>query len=197
MRALTPLLMCVMLLPAACGGAESESSEGTMIDWDLTRSHTIEDVDWPKPDLTAVELSPVSSVSVRLPEGKRFSGDGELVHDVTMDRRDQLVRNIQIDSHPRTREDAHELAVEWAGEWGLSREPLDRWRDGQTKTPVMTTAREDERIGAEGPTRPWRYSTPSATTGRRWCRCSSTGPTERRSKRRSESRTEARHVGQP
>jgi hypothetical protein len=63
-----------------------------MIEWDLSISHTTADVDWPKPDLTAVEISPVESVEIRLPAGRRFSGDGELVHDVTLDRRGDLLR---------------------------------------------------------------------------------------------------------
>ncbi|MGH2764094.1 MAG: hypothetical protein ACRDL4_14355 [Thermoleophilaceae bacterium] len=144
------LALFVMLLAAGCGG-ESESSEGTMIDWDLSQSHTVEDVDWPKPDLTAVELSPVSSVSIELPDGKSFESDGDVVHDVTMDRRDRQVRGMQIDSHPRSREAAYELAVRWAGEWKLSQQPFDRWRAGETKTPVISAGREQERIGPKGP----------------------------------------------
>ena len=45
----------------------------------------------------------------------------------------------------------HELAVLWAEEWDLSREPLDRWRDGAAKTPAITSGRPVERIGDGGP----------------------------------------------
>jgi hypothetical protein len=58
---------------------------------------------------------------------------------------------VQIDSHPRSEADAHELAVRWAEKWGLSREPLDRLRAGATKTPVITSARPADRIGDGGP----------------------------------------------
>jgi hypothetical protein len=145
------LVACVALALAGCGGSDSASGDGTVIDWDLSRSHTVDDVEWPKPDLSAVEISPVDSVRIRLPEGRSFASDGDVVHDLTLDRRDQIVRGVQIDSHPRSTEDAHELAVRWAGEWGLSREPLDRWRDGDTKTPVITSSRREERIGDDGP----------------------------------------------
>jgi hypothetical protein len=151
MARLASLLLCAMLAAAGCGESETESSEGTMIDWDLSISHTAEDVDWPKPDLSAVEISPVDSVEIRLPAGKRFSGDGELVHDVTLDRRGPLLRGLQIDSHPRTRDQAYELAASWADDWGLSRQPFDEWRDGARKTPVLSTARQGERIGQDGP----------------------------------------------
>jgi hypothetical protein len=122
-----------------------------MIDWDLSRSHGVEDVDWPKQELSAVEISPVGPVRIQLPGGRSFVADDDVVRDVTLDRRDRVVRGVQIDSEPRSAADAHELAVRWAEEWGLSREPLDRWRDGGTKTPVITSARREERIGESGP----------------------------------------------
>jgi hypothetical protein len=111
----------------------------------------VDEVDWPKPDLSAVEISSVGSVRIELPEGRAFDAEEGVVHDVTLDRRGRLVRNVQIDSHPRSEADAHELALRWAEEWGLSREPLDRWRDGETKTPVLTSARRADRIGGSGP----------------------------------------------
>jgi hypothetical protein len=152
MARLSVLAACALLALTGCGGSEPASGEDQpMIDWDLSRSHTIDDVDWPKPDLSAVEISPVESVRIELPEGRSFASDGDVVHDVTLDRRDRVVRNVQIDSHPRSAADAHDLAVRWAEEWDLSREPLDRWRDGGTKTPVITSARREERIGESGP----------------------------------------------
>jgi hypothetical protein len=122
-----------------------------MIDWNLSRSHTVDDVEWPKPELRAVEISPVDAVRIRLPEGRSFASDGEVVHDITLDRRDRIVQGVQIDSHPRSAADAHELAVDWAGDWGLSREPLDRWREGDTKTPVITSVPREKRLGEDGP----------------------------------------------
>jgi hypothetical protein len=149
---LSMLAACLLLALTGCGGSDTASGDGgDMIDWDLSSSHTVDDVDWPKPDLSAVEISPVESVRIELPDGRAFEAEEGVVHDVTLDRRDRVVRNVQIDSHPRSEEDAHELAVRWAEEWDLSREPLDRWRDGETKTPVITSARPAERIGESGP----------------------------------------------
>ena len=146
------LAACAAIALTGCGGSEPASGDDdAMIDWDLSRSHTVDDVDWPKPDLSAVEISPVEAVRIELPEGRTFEAESGVVHDVTMDRRDRVVRNVQIDSHPLSATDAHELAVRWAEQWGLSREPLDRWRDGETKTPVITSARPEDRIGESGP----------------------------------------------
>jgi hypothetical protein len=151
MQRTTAFVAGLLLALAGCGGSEPASGEGTVIDWNLSRSHTVGDVDWPKPDLSALEISPVDEVRIELPEGRSFESDGEVVHDITLDRRDRIVRNVQIDSHPRSAADAHELAVRWADRWGLSREPLDSWRDGATKTPVITSARRAQRIGDAGP----------------------------------------------
>jgi hypothetical protein len=151
MGRLSAFAACLLLALAGCGGSGTASGDEAMIDWDLSRSHTVDDVEWPNPNLSAVEISPVDSVRIELPEGRSFAGDGDVVHDITMDRRERVLRYVQIDSHPRSATDAHELAVRWAGDWGLSREPLDRWRDGGTKTPVITSARRAERIGDSGP----------------------------------------------
>ena len=146
------LVACLVPVLSACGGSNSDAEAGdeAVIDWNLSQSHTVDDVDWPKPDQSAVEISPVEEVRIELPEGRSFDSDGEVVHDVTLDRRERIVRNVQIDSHPRSAEDAHALAVRWAEEWGLSREPLDRWRDNG-KTPAITSAPGGKRIGDAGP----------------------------------------------
>lgn len=151
MRQTSVLVACLLLALTGCGGSESAEGDEAMIDWDLSSSHTMADVDWPKPDLSAVEISPVEQVHIALPGGRSFEADGDTVHDITLDRRGRIVRNLQIDSHPLGKADAHELAVRWAEEWELSREPLDRWRDGAAKTPAITSGRPAERIGEDGP----------------------------------------------
>jgi hypothetical protein len=151
MQRATVLAACLLLALTGCGDSDPASGDEAMIDWDLSRSHTTADVDWPKPELSAVEISPVGEVRIELPEDRSFTAEGDVVHDITLDRRERIVRNVQIDSHPRSETDAHELAVRWAKDWGLSREPLDRWRDGEVRTPVITSARRAERIGDAGP----------------------------------------------
>ena len=148
----TSALVAVLLLALSrCGGTEPAARDDAVIDWDLSRSHTVGDVEWPKPDVSAVEISPVEEVRIELPADRSFEADGDVVHDITLDRRERIVRTLQIDSHPRSATDAHDLAVRWAEDWDLSREPLDRWRDGAVKTPVVTSARGEGRIGDAGP----------------------------------------------
>ena len=130
-------------LAAGCGGG----GDAAVIDWDLTRSHTTADVDWPKPELDSTVIEPVESVRIRFPGGKTFASDGDVVHDVTLARESaqaEQVDYIQIDSHPRTSEDAYRLAVRWAEEWGLPREPLDDWSKGGQAGGALTTATRAE-----------------------------------------------------
>lgn len=151
MGRLTAALCCAMLAVAAgCGDDDSASGDGMTIDWDLSASHTVEDVKWPRDDLSAVVLDPVESVSIRLPEGRRFTGDGDLVHDVSLERRGREVQTVQIDSHPRPEDEAYRLAARWAEDWGLPPEPLAGWREGGDQT-VQTSVTESGRIGPEGP----------------------------------------------
>jgi hypothetical protein len=151
MARLTAAVCCAMLaVVAGCGDDDSASAEGVTIDWDLSASHTVADVEWPRDDLSAVVLDPVGRVSIRLPEGRRFSGDGELVHDVSLERRGRTVQTVQIDSHPRPADDAYRLAVRWAEEWGLPTEPLADWQEDGDST-VQTSVTESGRIGPAGP----------------------------------------------
>jgi hypothetical protein len=151
MTRLTIALSCAMLVAVAgCGDDDSASDEGMRIDWDLSASHTVEDVNWPRDDLTAVVLDGVNGVSIRLPEGRRFTGDGDLVHDVSLERSGGTVQTVQIDSHPRPKDDAYRLAVRWAEDWGLPTEPLAAWREDGDST-VQTSVTESGRIGPEGP----------------------------------------------
>ena len=120
------------LLAALAGGCGVSVNRGPsdekprVIDWDLRRSHTVADVRWPRPDLTATEIAPIDSVRIRFP-GEEVLEAGEEVHDVTLEREGDLVTLLQIDSHPRTTEDTYRLALRWARDWRLPRAPLDEW----------------------------------------------------------------------
>jgi hypothetical protein len=149
------LFCCALLACAGCGDGDGDSGDGdtgdsAMIDWDLSGSHTTDDVDWPRGDLSAVVLDPVESVSIRLPKGRRFEGDGEVVHDVSLERRGDSVQTVQVDSYPRASDEAYRLALSWADEWGLPTEPLASWREDASRV-VQTSVTEEGRIGPDGP----------------------------------------------
>lgn len=122
---------------SACGEVAGGRGGAVTIDWDVSRSHTVEDVDWPRPDLSAVELQPVRSVRIRFPGSKIFQA-GEEVHDVTLTRElvgadgmSDQVANIQVDFHPLVTDQAYRLATRLAEEWRLPTDPLDAWHQAR------------------------------------------------------------------
>lgn len=135
-------LLAAAALATGCGGEQP-----AVIDWDLSSSRTTAHVDWPTPDLDSTVIEPIQSVRIRFPRGRVFVSDGDVVHDVTLAREDDAAKEIdliQIDSHPRTTEDAYRLAVRWAEQWRLPHASLDDWYEGRVKTPVLTTATRAE-----------------------------------------------------
>lgn len=108
-------------LVSSCRGNKPAS-----IDWDLSRSHTLADVDFPRPDLTANEIAPIDSVKIRLPGGKVFTGGDEL-HNVSLTRDRDVVTELQIDTKPLTTDEAYRVALRRADEWGLPRGPIEEW----------------------------------------------------------------------
>lgn len=120
----TAWLVVAAVLAVACNGGE----EPVVIDWDLSSSHTAGEVD-PGEDPASEDYNfePVASVRLALPGGEVFeAGEGD-VHDVTVARAGEVVEEILVDYAPRSAEEAHELAVALAGEWGTPREQLDGW----------------------------------------------------------------------
>jgi hypothetical protein len=151
---LAAALACALLLAGGCG------DEGTMIDWDLSDSHTTADVHWPKPDLNAVEVKAADSLRIRLPEGRVLSENGVVDH-VNMGRDGKLVTSIHVDSKPRSTDDAYELAKRWAKDWGLPAQPIESWHeqrvagrkrgDEDVLTTTSTGAKPGSTIGKDGP----------------------------------------------
>jgi hypothetical protein len=152
-RLALPLLAATLAF--GCNGEESN-----VIDWDLSQSHTRADVEWPRPELDAAQITDVGEVSIALPEGRSFSSRDE-VRAVGLESRGDQVTTVQLDSDPLSTDDAYELAKRWAREWGLPQRPLDDWyrerRAGRERgdEDVTTTAESldnSQRIGRDGPT---------------------------------------------
>lgn len=126
-----------------------------MIDWDLSERPTVDDVDWPKPGQSVVEFEPVDSVAIKLPEGLEFRA-GEIVKRVFVEREGDRVTLVRVHSDPSEPEDAYRVARDWAGDFDLPLEPLDKWiRErrsgaGDERSKALTTAR-GETIGPQGP----------------------------------------------
>jgi|GEM_PF-6111619 len=118
-----------LLLVAGCG-----SDDGTpmKIDWDLSKSHTMQDVDWPDPSISSIEPRPLDSVRIR------FSGGRELhetsgMKKLALDRVGETVTELGLHSANLTADDAYELALRWARQWDLPTEKLEAWHAAGAK----------------------------------------------------------------
>lgn len=132
MRTAIALAAVALLALGGCGddgGSTKSKSDVTMIDWDLTKSHTIHDVDWPKPDLDAVSVKPRGEVRIRLPGGRTFEAAPGVIHEIFLRRDGDTLKDVQLNGTPLAPAAAHGLAVRWAGEFRLPRKPLDAWLD--------------------------------------------------------------------
>jgi hypothetical protein len=125
------IVAAVML--AGCG---SDGDGGrAAIDWNLSTSHTPADVDWPEPGQSAVQIEAPASVRIRFPGGRSFSAASG-IQAVGLERQDDRVTAVQLDSAPMTPDDAYRLALDWAGRWELPRAPIKDWyRRHRTATP--------------------------------------------------------------
>ncbi|MGH8908569.1 MAG: hypothetical protein ACRD0K_19245 [Egibacteraceae bacterium] len=93
--------------------------------WDLSESHTMRDVNWPN-NLDAVELRPIASVEIDLPQGRAFHADDD-IRAMYLNREGDEVRSILVKFEKATTEAAYERAVALAREWDLQTNQLDSW----------------------------------------------------------------------
>jgi hypothetical protein len=129
MRALVAVV-AALLLVAGCG-----SDDGTpmKIDWDLSTSHTMQDVEWSDPAISSIEPRPLDSVRIR------FSGGRELhetsgMKKLALDRNGETVTELALHSDNLTADDAYELALRWARQWDLPTAKLDAWHAAGAKS---------------------------------------------------------------
>jgi hypothetical protein len=125
---------------AGCGGDGGGATGKTMIDWDLSHSHTTADVDWTQPDLDAVSIKPDGEVRIELPGGREFRAPAGQVHEVFLRRRGDTVVEVQLNGPSESVEDAHAVATGWAADWDLPRKPLDDYAKGGPQAPNAQTS---------------------------------------------------------
>ena len=147
--------LALALALAACGGGDDpEAGKPMTLDWNLTDSHTMDDVHWPaeQRDLDAVDLRPIASVRFRFPGGHTFTAGGEDVLRVGPFRKGRIVEEIGVMSHPETVDGAYALATRWAREFGIPTEPLERWHAAGGKARnVVAYDTHEKRLGEGGP----------------------------------------------
>ena len=135
-----------------CGDSEKPAK---MIDWDLSKQPTMEDVDWPKPSDSVVSIEPVESVDLRLPEDESFQAKGDLKR-VFLERKAKDVTLVAVHTQPKTVEDAYKTASTWASHFDLPTKPLRDWeqkrKSGEAdKIATAVSAEPDRTIGKDGP----------------------------------------------
>jgi hypothetical protein len=118
--------LAALLVSCADGEAGGDADGAIRIDWDLRRGHSVADVGWGDPDLSARSLDDVAAVTLRLPAGLTFSAGDEVAR-VFTDRRGGQVGLVDVVSEPRPVDEATELARTWARRLKLPSAPLDRW----------------------------------------------------------------------
>jgi hypothetical protein len=119
------LVAAALLLCGAC-----VNQGGKTIDWDLSSSHTSEDVGWPedRDAATQVAFEDVESVNLTFPGGLTLEADDEVLR-VWAERVGDEIVLVQVDFEIQTPEDALERAKDLAEEWDVDTEPLDEWFD--------------------------------------------------------------------
>jgi hypothetical protein len=151
------LLITVVAAIGGCGSAPGGQAEKPVtVDWDLSRSHTLADVEWPHKDLTADEIRPTGTVRIRLPEGRAFEADHG-IRRIDLMREGDVVNDVAVSSAPLSIDDGYALGVDWAKRFGLPREPLDEWRQKvrSEKPPDLSAAHsfgtDRDALGQGGP----------------------------------------------
>jgi len=146
------------LLLSGCAAVGS-SAHAVNIDWDVSRSRTMDDVHWLAKyrDLSSIEIGPpVGAVHIRFPGGQAFTAaDG--IERIGLDREGNSVSDVAIFSGSHTTEEAYRLAITWISAFKLPRKPIDEWYAQQhgpvqhrTATPLTYTP-AGQTVGPHGP----------------------------------------------
>ena len=133
-----------------CGGCMND--DPMTVDWDLSSSHTLDDVDWPadQRDSTATAFEDLSGATIELPGGERFEA-GEEVEAILLERDGPNVTLAQINFEKQSLEGARDRARALAEEWDLPIEPLDPWYEEQIEEHGGTDVTEPvQLIGPKG-----------------------------------------------
>jgi hypothetical protein len=146
MRALA-VCAVMALVAAGCGGDRKTAMK---LDWDLSSSHTLGDVDWPDASLSAHEWTPIDSVRIRFSGGRTLNEKG-VVRRVGGEREGDVVSAVLLYSHPLTAGDAYRLALRWCREWHLPPAAIDEWHDAGAKTFLATAYNPREKLGPNHP----------------------------------------------
>src|SRR4051794_24854164 len=99
--------LCAALLLVGCGGGDDDGGGNAVkADWDLSSSHTMQDVDWSDPGIDALDVRPIESVRLRFPDGSVFEATSGITRIGLFRNGDQL-DEVRLLADPMTVDDAY------------------------------------------------------------------------------------------
>ncbi|HUC20734.1 MAG TPA: hypothetical protein VMR98_04535 [Candidatus Polarisedimenticolaceae bacterium] len=109
------------------------------INWDLSRSHTMQDVSWPDPSTSAMELRPIESVRIKFSDSRELhetSGIRRLAIDrgFKVYNQENQISDLAVYSEPLTVDDGYKLALRWCKQWDIPAKAIDEWHATGGKT---------------------------------------------------------------
>jgi len=135
------------LLLAGCG---ADSGEPMKIDWDLSRSHTMQDVAWPDPSTDSIELGPIASARIRFSDDREVD-ETSAIRRVAVDREGQRIAELAIYTTPATVADAYRLALRWCRQWALPTTTIDEWHAAGGGHFNVTAYNPEQKLGPNHP----------------------------------------------
>jgi hypothetical protein len=152
MRAVCAVVaLCAALLVAGCGDDDGGGSP-VKADWDLSSSHTMQDVQWRDPGIDALNLLPIESVHLRFPDDNTFTASSGITR-IGLTRNGEQLEEVRLFADPMTVDDAYALAQKWAKEYDLPLAPLQKWHaeGGSVEFRVLSVGPPGQTVGTGGP----------------------------------------------
>ena len=152
MRRLIALALAAGVIAGGCG----KEGDVQQADWDLARSDTIDDVEYPERsrDLQGADVRPDGPVRIALPAGATFSAEDGVINRIGLERDGDTLTQLILFTHPMSIDDAAALARRWAERFRLPVEPIDAWAaKARTGSPPrgLSSAPREARLGPGGP----------------------------------------------
>ena len=136
----------------------------TVLEWDLSRTHRIADIDWPA-ELARPQrfLEGEITLTLKLPEGRVLKLE---LADIRAERKDDQLSALVLRGHGQPLDKAVVAAEKWMDQLALPRQDLDQWsedaRSGDFRKSRVFASRNDllpalslEIKHSYDPERPW------------------------------------------
>jgi hypothetical protein len=138
------------LLAIAAGACSSEGN-GAMLHWDLSKTHTLADIERER----SGGIDPVDSIRIELPGDRVFAAEGD-VNDVVFLAPDADLAEVSIAFEAETAADAYARTQRFIEEWGLTLHPRvdEWWTHAQGVTGPAAAEVDTSQISASAPEAP-------------------------------------------